>query len=108
MSVFAVVTKGSKVLIGTPRPHRAWKTKWLFSWATYSRKELQEAYREKRLPSTYLLEGEDPKGGLGRVMREQLGVTDYTATGPRVFSYVAPSDWYPGYNHWDLAFVYDV
>lgn len=41
-------------------------------------------------------------------MREQLGVTDYTATGPRVFSYVAPSDWHPGYNHWDLAFVYDV
>jgi len=108
MSVFAVVTRGSKVLIGTPRPHRAWKTKWLFSWAFYSDKELHEAYKERRLPSSYLLEGEDPKQGLRRVMTEQLGVADFAASGPRVLSYVEPSSWYPGHKHWDLAFVYTV
>lgn len=108
LSVFAVVTRGSKVLVGIARPHRAWKTRWLFSWATYTRKELREAYEEKRLPSTYLLEGEDPSQGLRRVMQEQLCASSYKATGPRVFSYVSPSDWYPGHDHWDLAFVYDV
>jgi len=108
MSVFAFVTRGDKVLVGVPKPHAAWKDKWLFSWATYSQRELQEAYRDRRLPSSYLLEGEDPREGLGRVMAEQLRVRSYRARGPRVFSYLSPSDWYPGHKHWDLAFVYDV
>jgi hypothetical protein len=108
MSVFAIVSRGGRVLVGRPRPHRAWKTKWLFSWTYYTPAELQEAYAEKRLPSSYLLEGEDPRLGLDRVMAEQLGVTDFRATGPRVFSYAEPSSWYPGHKHWDLAFVYDV
>jgi hypothetical protein len=108
LSVFAVITKGNKVLVGTPRKHRAWKARWLFSWTTYSPKELEEACREKRLPSTYLLEREHPEDALRRIMRDQVRMPDYTQTGPRIFSYSAPSDWYPGHDHWDLAFVYDV
>jgi len=108
LSVFALVTRRGKVLVGKPRPHRAWKANWLFSWSTYTQRELDEAYQALRLPSSYLLEGEDPKDGLSRVMKDQLGVSEYRTTGLRVFSYVAPSDWYPGHDHWDLAFVYDV
>lgn len=108
MSVFAVVSRNGQVLVGRPAPHRAWKSKWLFSWAFFAPEELREAYVDRRLPSSYLLEGEDPRHGLERIMKDQLGVGDFTATGPRVFSYVAPSDWYPGHDHWDLAFVYDV
>jgi hypothetical protein len=108
MSVFAVVTRGRSVLIGRPKLHAAWRNKWLFSWATYSRKELQAACRENRLPSTYLLEGERPEDGLKRIMRDQLKMKSYSASGPRVFSYFEPSDGYPGNKHWDLAFVYDV
>src|SRR5439155_11949617 len=59
-------------------------------------------------PSTYLLEGEHPDKAMRRVMRDQLGLRTFTVSTPRVFSYTWPSDWYPGNDHWDLAFVYPV
>ena len=41
-------------------------------------------------------------------MREQVGLERFDVTGARVLSYTSPSDWYPGNEHWDLVFVYDV
>ncbi|MDA4129050.1 MAG: hypothetical protein OK422_06325 [Thaumarchaeota archaeon] len=108
ISVFAIVKRGTKFLVGTPEPHHNWREKWLFSWMAYSSEELEEAYREKRLPSTYLLEGEDPADALKRIMRDQLHMPSYKASGPRVRSYTSPSDWFPGNKHWDLVLVYEV
>ena len=41
-------------------------------------------------------------------MHDQLGVKEFSQSAPRIFSYNAPSDWYPGSDHWDLVFVYEV
>jgi hypothetical protein len=108
MSTFAVVRRNGKVLIGTPKRHANWPSKWLFSWAVYSKEELEEEYLAKRIPSTYLLEGEHPEHAIQRIMSEQLQMPHYSTGGPRVFSYNSPSSRYPGNSHWDLAFVYDV
>jgi hypothetical protein len=112
LSVFVVVKRPGKkgVLLGLPKPDEKWLSEWLSAWKTYSEKELQEAYHQWRLPSTYLREGEHPEEALRRIMEDQVGIGSYSLSkkGPRVFSYTAPSDWYPGNSHWDLALVYDV
>ena len=108
LSVFALVERGSEVLVGVPKRHERWTSEWLLAWHFYTEEELKEALLEKRLPSTYLWEGEDPKDALRRIMNGQLQVSKFTAGGPRVLSYYSPSDWYPGNNHWDIAIVYRV
>ena len=112
ISVFAVVRRAGKkgVLLGQPKQDSRWASEWLSAWKTYSEKELAEAYHQWRLPSGYLREGEHPEDAIKRIMVDQVGMTDYSISkkGPRMFSYSNPSDWYPGNNHWDLAFVYDV
>lgn len=112
ISVFALVKSKKKkgVLLGLPKPDERWINEWISSWKNYTDKDLAEAYKQWRLPSTYLREGEHPETALRRIMEDQLGIGDYSLAkkGPQVFSYTAPSDWYPGNNHWDLAFVYDV
>jgi hypothetical protein len=108
LSVFALAERGSEVLVGVPKLHDRWTSEWLLSWHYYGEEELKEALLEKRLPSTYLWEGEDPKVALRRIMNDQLNIRKFKATGPRVLSYYSPSDWYPGNNHWDLAIVYPV
>ncbi|TLY02934.1 MAG: hypothetical protein E6K95_04525 [Thaumarchaeota archaeon] len=108
LSVFAQVERGSQVLVGVPKRHERWTSEWLLSWHFYEEEELKEALLEKRLPSTYLWEGEDPKAALRRIMNDQLHVTKFKAGEPRVLSYYSPSDWYPGNNHWDIAIVYRV
>jgi hypothetical protein len=108
LSVFALAERGSEVLVGVPKLHDRWTSEWLLSWQYYGEEELKEALLEKRLPSTYLWEGEDPKDALRRIMNAQLQVSKFRAGGPRVLSYYSPSDWYPGNNHWDIAIVYPV
>jgi len=108
LSVFALVERGSEVLVGVPKRHERWTSEWLLAWHFYTEKELKEALLEKRLPSTYLWEGEDPKAALRRIMNDQLQVRKFRAGGPRVLSYYSPSDWYPGNNHWDIPIVYPV
>jgi ADP-ribose pyrophosphatase YjhB (NUDIX family) len=112
ISVFAVVKRQGKkgVLFGLPRPDNRWPTDWLTSWRSYSEKELSKSYQEWRLPSVYLAEGEHPDEALRRIMKEQIGIANFEMPkgGPRIYSYSAPSDWYPGNNHWDLVFVYDI
>jgi hypothetical protein len=112
MSVFAEVKRSGKkgVLLGTPKSDDRWTNEWLSSWKSYTEKELSDAYKEWRLPSTYLREGEHPEQALRRIMEDQLQIGDYSLSkkGPRIYSYTSASDWYPGNSHWDLAFVYDV
>src|SRR5579862_975310 len=112
ISVFALVKRAGKkgVLLGLPKQDVRWPSEWLGAWKTYSEKELAEAYRQWRLPSSYLREGEHPENAIKRIMADQVGMDDYSIStkGPRVFSYYTPSEWYPGNNHWDLAFVYEV
>jgi hypothetical protein len=112
ISVFAIVRRADKkgVLLGLPKQDARWITDRLSAWKNYSEKELTEAYHQWRLPSSYLREGEHPEDALKRIVVDQVGISDYSVSkkGPRVFSYSVPSDWYPGNNHWDLAFVYDV
>jgi len=112
ISVFAVVRRQGKkkgVLLGLPRPDNRWPTEWITSWRTYPDRELTRAYQQWRLPSVYLAEGEHPDEALNRIMKDQLMISDFTIDeSPRVYSYYYPSDWYPGNNHWDLVFVYDI
>ncbi|MDA4122887.1 MAG: hypothetical protein OK456_06895 [Thaumarchaeota archaeon] len=108
LSVFALVKRNKKLLVGVPVQHNRWQSEWVPQFQSYSKEELAEVYSKTRLPSAYLLEGEHPKDSLSRVMRDQLGMERYSASSPRVVSYTSPSDWYPGNSHWDLAFLYEV
>jgi ADP-ribose pyrophosphatase YjhB (NUDIX family) len=108
ISAFAVVKEGDACLLGVPRGRRNWIAEWVPAWGAYSKEDLKDAFKQWRLPSGYLREGEHPDDCLRRVVREQLGVRSFKASRPRVFSYSAPSDWYPGNEHWDLVFVYKV
>jgi hypothetical protein len=96
------------VLVGVPRRRQRWISEWASGWLMYSNKELKEVYRQTRLPSSYLLEGEHPDLALLRVMRDQLGIEKFSAPAPQIMSYNSPSDWYPGNLHWDLVFAYRV
>ena len=108
ISVFALVRKRGNVLVGVPKRSGRWATEWLSSISKYTGKGLEEEWSATRLPATYIFEGEHPDDALGRVMRDQLGVNKFSLSRPRVFSYFAPSNWYPGNKHWDLAFAYEV
>lgn len=109
ISVFALIKRGSRVLVGIPERNRRWASEWIPAWLSYSKRELDEAYAQKRLPSAYLREGEHPRECLRRVMIDQLRIDRFTTTSERVFSYWALStDWYPGERHWDIVFVYFV
>ncbi|MDA4131197.1 MAG: hypothetical protein OK457_10540 [Thaumarchaeota archaeon] len=112
ISVFGLVHRQGKkgVLLGLPRQDPRWISEWVSGWKNYDENELAEVYRQWRLPSTYLLEGEHPEDAIRRIMKDQLEMKDFSLSrkGPRVFSYNTPSQWYPGNNHWDLALVYDV
>ncbi len=108
ISVFALIQRGPRVLVGRPNSHERWTSDWLFSWLFYPKDELEEALQEARLPSSYLWEGEDPTAALRRIMLDQLWIKKYKASAPKIFSYYSESDWYPGNRHWDLAIVYPV
>lgn len=107
ISVFAVIERGGKVLMGVPRGEKRWTQEWITGWASYTKEDRSEALREWRLPSCYLREGEHPDDAVLRVMRDQLGLTTFDLSSARVMSYATPSDWYPGNEHWDLVFVYN-
>ena len=108
ISVFAIAKRDGKVLMGIPREKRTWISKWIPNWGFYSKEDLDLEFERWRLPSAYLLEGEHPDEAIGRVTKEQLGVKSFAIASSRILSYTTPSDWYPGNNHWDLAFAYEV
>jgi ADP-ribose pyrophosphatase YjhB (NUDIX family) len=59
------------------------------------------------LPASHLIEFESPTDAAMRILREQLGVTDFRITGPEIFSEVYPSVIDPeSGSHWDIHFVF--
>jgi hypothetical protein len=108
ISVFALVRERGKLLVGVPARGGRWASEWLPSITKNTGKDLDREWAAWRLPSAYICEGEHPGDALERVMRAQLGVESFASSGPRLFSYSEPSDWYPGNKHWDLAFAYEV
>ena len=111
LSAFALVQREGLegMLFGLPRPNKRWMSDWMSSWRSYSEEEMSAIYQEWRLPSSYLLEGEHPLKAIRRIMTGQLGIRNFKITdSPSVFSYVSPSSWYEGNNHWDFAVVYPV
>jgi hypothetical protein len=108
ISVFAVLKQGRNVLVGIPKPHKRWTAEWVSGWLMYSKEELNEIYKQTRLPSSYLFEGEHPDQALRRVMLDQLGIEKFSVSASQIMSYYSPSDWYPRNFHWDLIFVYEV
>ncbi len=80
------------------------------SWEHSSKEDLAATMGGALLPSTYLLEGEDPADTLDRIVRKLVGVKRYDLAKdrPLVYSATQESGWYPGHAHWDVAFVYDV
>jgi len=108
ISVFALVRDGEKLLAGVPKRGGRWASEWLPSITKNTGRDLDKEWSAWRLPSAYIFEGEDPGDALDRVVRAQLGVDEFASSGPKVFSYAEPSDWYPGSKHWDLAFAYEV
>lgn len=108
MSAFAVLRQGRKVLVGVPAPHPRWEQDFIPQFRIYAKDDLAAAFSTPRLPGVYLREGEHPDAALARVVREQLGARAYEAAKPDISSWQAPSDWYPGHQHWDLCFAYRV
>lgn len=108
ISAFAILRRGSKILVGKPALDERWSAEWFPNFVAYGKAELAEFSENLQVPCTYLFEGEHPDDALKRVMRDQLGARDFEAAKPVVFSYTAPSDRYPGNRHWDLGFVYKV
>ena len=108
ISVFAVVRNEGRVLVGVPKWSTKWNSEWLPSVSKNTGRELDEESSASRLPSSYIYVGEHPDDALRRMLRGQLGITKFAFPNPRVFSYLEPSQWYPGNKHWDVAFAYEV
>jgi ADP-ribose pyrophosphatase YjhB (NUDIX family) len=108
ISVFAIVRESDKVLVGLPERHERWSSEWIPAWRSYPKEDYDDVFRQWRLPSGYLREGEHPDACVNRVMCEQVGLEKFDVAPARVLSYTSPSDWYPGKDHWDLVFAYDV
>ena len=80
ISVFGLVRRQGKkgVLLGLPRQDARWIAEWVSGWKNYDEKELIESYNQWRLPSTYLMEGENPADALRRIMENQLEIKYFT------------------------------
>jgi ADP-ribose pyrophosphatase YjhB (NUDIX family) len=96
ISVFAIAEENHKVLVGIPKRNKRWGSGWVPAWASYSKEDYGDVFRQWRLPSGYLREGEHPDVCVRRVIRDQVGVEKFDLSPARVFSYSTPSDWYPG------------
>jgi hypothetical protein len=70
ISVFGLVHRQGKkgVLLGLPKQDARWISEWVSGWKNYDEEELMESYSQWRLPSTYLMEGENPEDALRRIM----------------------------------------
>lgn len=110
VSVFLIVYRDGDLLVG--RMDDADRATWIETWQPnlrhYEGGKLDAAFAGRRLPATYLREGEHPDEAASRVWSDQLG---YDASpvleGPQITSEAGPSKRAPAYNHWDLLFLYE-
>ncbi len=70
ISVFAIVRREGKLLMGVPKGKRRWISDWVPAWGSYTKEDLDSEFKRWRLPSGYLLEGEHPDQTIKRVMKE--------------------------------------
>ena len=99
--------RGGTLLVGRPARHDRWFSEFMPSWNHYDAVDLDATLAGWLLPATYLLEGEDPKDTARRVVREELGARAKELRLVGAYNATAPSSWYPGQSHWDLAFLYE-
>lgn len=109
VSVFLFVRHEGRVLVGRMRDDPRWAREWNPNLEHYDRRMRAQAFAALRFPGTYLREGEAVDAAAQRVARDQLGLQPEVALGaPRVVSEAGPSRRSPGFNHWDLVFLYAV
>ena len=46
ISVFAVIGRGRKALVGIPKRHRRWRSEWVSGWLMYSSEDLDEIHEQ--------------------------------------------------------------
>jgi hypothetical protein len=109
-SSFAIIRAGERLLLGVPNPteRERWQDKWWPGLAFYPPRERDREIRLWRFPAAFLYEGESPGDCLERVMKDMLGVPEWSVTDHEDRAFYDPSDWYPGHRHYDLCFVYRV
>jgi ADP-ribose pyrophosphatase YjhB (NUDIX family) len=111
MSVFAITKKeddSKKTLLVKPREHARWKEEWAPNWRLYSPELLSNEYSSWRFPSSYIREGESPEETLSRVIRDQLGLSNFKVLSSKLLNFYDTSRRYPDRMHWDYCFVYNV
>lgn len=108
VSVFLLVADEGRVLVGRMREAPRWTQEWNPNLAHYDADMLARAFSALRFPASYLREGEAPDAAARRVARDQLGLDDVALGAPVILSEAGPSRRSPGFQHWDLVFVYRV
>jgi ADP-ribose pyrophosphatase YjhB (NUDIX family) len=90
------------VLLGRPDPSVDWEP-----LAALQTVHLQDVGERWILPASHLIEFESPSDAAHRVLREQLGLTEFDVPKPEVFteSYTSTLDPEAG-THWDFQFVF--
>jgi hypothetical protein len=106
-SVFVVVTRGRKVLVGRMAEDPRWDDEWNPNMRFYDGERRAALYQGVRFPATYLKLGEHPEAAAKRVWTDQLGLSGAPKlAAPVIVSEAGPSRRYPDRLHWDICFVY--
>ncbi len=111
LSAFVVARRQGEVLVGqmAEGERERWLAQWQPNLRYYEGEKLDRAFAGLRLPATYLRVGEHPAAAAERVLVDQLGVDALPELGrPTVISEAGPSNRAPGYDHWDVLFLYEV
>lgn len=111
LSVFLVVRREGRVLVGqmAEDEREIWLEQWQPNLRYYEGEKWTRAFQGLRLPATYLREGEHPETAAERIWVGQLGFdTLPELQGPTIVSEAGPSNRAPGYEHWDVLFLYEV
>lgn len=110
VSVFLVLRREEAILVGRMDVDHAetWIESWQPNLRHYEGDKRARAFAGLRLPATYLREGEHPAEAARRVWSGQLGYGGTAAFDrPEIISEAGPSNRAPGYDHWDLLFLYE-
>ncbi len=111
LSTFVVARRQGEVLVGqmAQEEREIWLEQWQPNLRYYEAEAWNRAFQGFRLPATYLRQGEHPEMAAERVWVGQLGfdrLPDLSA--PTIVSEAGPSNRAPGYEHWDVLFLYEV
>lgn len=111
LSTFVVARRDGKVLVGqmARQEREIWMEAWQPNLRFYEADAWNRAFEGLRLPATYVRQGEHPETAAERVWIGQLGFDELPDLGsPTIVSEAGASNRYPGYEHWDVLFLYDI